>query len=62
MSDHMVKVVATYEMVIEIVDAQSVDEANSRALEIAKDLEQYCVCVADLPEPFAFDSYDIEGE
>lgn len=59
MSDYLVKILATYEMEVEVVDVESEAEANARALDIAKDLEQYSVGVADLPEPFAFDNYEV---
>lgn len=59
MADYLVRVVATYEIEVEVTDAESVADAEARGLEIAKDLEQYCVCVSDLVEPFSFDNYEV---
>jgi hypothetical protein len=59
MNDYLVKIVATYEIEVQVVDVESESEARARGLEIAQDLEQYSVGVADLPEPFAFDNYEV---
>ena len=59
MADYLVRVVATYEIEVEVNDAESVADAEARGLDIAMDLEQYSVCVADLATPFGFDNYEV---